>query len=83
MSRSCSPHACFHYFPAKLTRHPLTADLANSAGEPVPVETEAPLTRAVRAFAEGVRTGDRAQASLALGVSVVRILDRCQRTLAT
>ncbi|CAA7617864.1 Gfo/Idh/MocA family protein [Magnetospirillum sp. SS-4] len=62
----------------KLTRHPPTNGFAWPAGpgEPLAVEPELPLTRAVRLFAAAVAaggTGDHA-----LGVAVVRTLAACQ-----
>lgn len=46
-------------------------------GQDIQVEKALPLTRAVEAFAAGIRAGSQDLSSLELGVSVVDILSRC------
>ncbi len=64
----------------KLTRHPPTAGFAwpSGPGEPLAVEPELPLTRALRLFTEAVAAGATA-GSLPLGVEVVRVLSACRK----
>lgn len=66
---------------AKLTRHPRTRDFAWPAGqgEALAVETEMPLTRAVRLFSQAVRQPSPGPSPLDLGLRVVRVLEACDR----
>ena len=57
--------------------------VAHAGGEPEAVEVDAslPLTRAVIEFADAIRAGGNDGRSLALGVDVVTVLERADRTL--
>ncbi len=61
----------------KLTRHPPSPDFPWPAGigEPLAVEPEMPLARAVRLFAQAVRAPASGPSPLDLGLRVVRVLE--------
>lgn len=63
----------------KLVIHPVQNGVMQpkGVGRAVPVVTEFPLTRAVRAFVAAIVAGDSAHPSLALGVDVVGVLADC------
>ncbi len=63
----------------KLTRHPPVPGFAwpSGRGEPLVVEAEMPLARAVRRFAAAVRNPEPGPSTLDLGLRVVRVLEAC------
>lgn len=63
----------------KLTRHPPSPGFGwpTGHGEALAVEAEMPLARAVRLFAQAVRTPQPGPSPLDLGVRVVAVLERC------
>lgn len=65
----------------KLTRHSPSPGFAwpMGVGEPLVVEPEMPLTRAVRLFAQAVRAPAPGPSPLELGVQVVRVLEALER----
>ncbi len=67
----------------KLVIHPAQGGVAlpEGAGRPVPVETEFPLTRAVRSFVAAIEARATTHSSLALGVDVVGVLAECERVI--
>jgi predicted dehydrogenase len=68
----------------KLIRYPASAPHAapQSAGEPLPFDARLPLTCVVSEFAAALEAGSTSLRSLDLGVDVVRVLERCEASLA-
>ncbi len=58
------------------------ADRPDARGEAIATDTELPLTRLLRRFVAAIRNGDKDRRTLELGIGVVEVLDRCQRSLA-
>jgi predicted dehydrogenase len=69
--------------PTKLTRHAATRGFSDpiGPGEPIAAAADLPLTCAVREFAAAALARRSDTSSVDLGVAVVRVLSRCQRTL--
>jgi predicted dehydrogenase len=63
--------------PDKLVLHPATGGRA----EPLPLDTALPLAKLVEEFCAQIARGEKAHASLELGVQVVEVLADCQSSI--
>lgn len=63
--------------PLKLRLKPVSEAEEAEFGEAIPVSDEPPLSRAVKAFTDGIRSGSKDTRGLRLAVDVVEVLARC------